>query len=169
MDLASLHPVINHFPVALSIVGAAAALVALVLRTRVAWQYVFVTVALAGLSAYPALLTGNEAGEVIEKRWYASEKLVEEHEEAGELAMYVELAAGALAVFGLWSLRKTAAGEAPAAWLRGAIVVAALASAGATGRAGWEGGKIVVKNPLIANPPGAAALAAPPAGESERR
>jgi uncharacterized membrane protein len=169
MDLASLHSVINHFPVVLTVVAAATSLAALALRSRVAWQYVFVTLALAGLSAYPALLTGEKAGDVIEKRWFASEALVDEHEEAADLALYVDLAAGALAAFGLWSLRKTGKDELPVAWLRGAVVVAALASAGATGRAGWEGGKIVVENPKIANLPGAAALSAPAAAESDHK
>jgi uncharacterized membrane protein len=166
VDLAGLHSAINHFPVALSILGAAAALAALLLRRRTAWTYAAITLVVAALAAWPTLFTGEEAEEVIEERWFADKQVLHEHEEAGELAMWLEIAAGAAALVALWSLRGKAKDALPAAWVQGLLLIAALASAGATARAGWEGGKIVIKNPRLASPP--AGSVAPGRAEPDR-
>lgn len=158
------HLVLNHFPIILTYVGVAAVLFALVRRRRVAWLYAVVTLTLAGLGAYPAVLTGTQAAPIMEKLWYVDEAAVDDHEEAGERAMWVLLAMGALSAYSWWRLVRTRdpvvdegeglARDLPVA-LRSAVVVTALLGAAAVGWASWEGGMVVHKAPKIAAPPGA--------------
>jgi hypothetical protein len=51
MDPAYLHLVVNHLPVVLSVVGAAAAIVALLVRRRGVWLYSVASMTIAGVVA----------------------------------------------------------------------------------------------------------------------
>ena len=67
MDGAYLHILINHFPIILSLIGAAAAIVFLFRPRRALWLYAVASLTLAGLAAYPTKFTGGLAEESIEK------------------------------------------------------------------------------------------------------
>ncbi|HKG94255.1 MAG TPA: hypothetical protein VKA84_20250 [Gemmatimonadaceae bacterium] len=144
MDPVDLHLRINHFPIILSIVGAAAAVLAMITRRRAVWLYATATLALAGLTVYPALWTGHRAEDAVEDTWYITRRAIHEHEERGELAMYVMLATGALAAYAWWrAIRVPTRDETTPAWLRAAVLLGGLASAGTLVLASYEGGLIV--------------------------
>ena len=102
MDAAYLHLLVNHFPIVLAIVGAAAAVLGLFVQRRAVWLYAAASLTLAGVSVYPVMLTGHRAEEIVEKRWYASRPAIREHEEAAELATWVTLAAGVVSALCWW-------------------------------------------------------------------
>ena len=177
LDWPYAHLLVNHFPIILTYLGLAAALVAVVRRRRVAWLYALVTLTLAGAGAYPALLTGQQAGPVMEKRWYVEEAAVDAHEEAGETALWILLAMGALSAYGSWRLLRSrvVVGNEAGAFardlpmvLRAAVVIAALAGAAAVSYAAYEGGMIVHKAPRLDTPPGTAGAVRVPASLTGR-
>ena len=165
MSGADLHLQLNHFPIILSLVGAAAALLAVLTRRRAVWLYATATLALAGLTAYPTMLTGHQAEHAIEDAWYVSRDAIHEHEERGEVSTYIMLVAGALAAYAWWRATRAATrDEVPPLWLRAAVVVGGITGAAAIGYTSYAGGFIVHKaSGLMTAPPGAAAAPVPPA------
>lgn len=172
LDWPYAHLLVNHFSVILTYVGLGAALLAVVRGRRALWLYSVATLTLAGLAAYPAVFTGEQAAPVIERQWYIDEAAVDEHESAAELAQWILLAMGAVSAFGWWRLvradgRTESTGsdavsrELPAA-LRGAVVVAAFAGAAAVAFASYEGGFIVHKAPRLQAPLGSTAVTSGP-------
>lgn len=144
------HLVINHFPVILTVVGAAAALLALIVRRRGVWLYATATLALAGVSVVPTYLTGESAEEKIEHAWYVSHDVIEEHELAGKWALWIVGAMGAVAAYAWWRARRNAAldGGLPV-WLRAAVVVMALWGATTLYVTAEHGGNIVHRSPQL--------------------
>jgi hypothetical protein len=153
MNWPYLHLLTNHAPIIVGVLGAAAALAAHVLRRRAAWLYAFVTITLAGLSAYPTVFVGEEAGDWVERQPGVSREAVHDHEEASELAMWVLLAAGALAAFGWWRLTRDGGDALPPAWLRALVVLAALGGAGTVAYAAFLGGHILHGANTLGSPP----------------
>ena len=145
------HLVINHFPVILTVVGAAAALLALIVRKRGAWLYATATLALAGISVVPTYLTGENAEEKIERSWYVSRDVIHEHELAGKWALCVVGAMGIVAAYAWWRARRSAApdGGLPG-WLRAVVVVMALWGATTLYVTAEHGGDIVHRSPSLA-------------------
>jgi hypothetical protein len=133
---------VNHFPIVLTLVGLGVALGALVTRRRVMWVYALATLALGGLSAIPAFLSGSQAGEVVEQRRGVSEAVVDAHEEAAEAALWVVLAMGLVSAYAWWRLTRRDAPGLPAPFLRALVLAAALAGSGAVGYAALLGGRI---------------------------
>lgn len=161
MDGAYLHLLVNHFPIVLSVVGVGILVLALLTRRRDLWRYSALTLLLAGVAAIPAKLTGEPAEEALEDTWYITRQAIHAHEEAADWALWVMLAAGAVAAYALWrTLRRGVAAsgtrvdslEAPV-WLRALLLLFGLAGAGAMARASWEAGKIVHKNPALQQAP----------------
>ena len=160
MNWPYLHLVTNHFPVILTIVGSAVALLAALLRRHALWIYAVVTLTLAGLSVFPAYLIGKEAEELVEHEPGIASASVEEHEEASEVALFTLLAVGAVSAFA-WrrATRGPGRDELPA-WLRALVIVAALAGSGTVTYAALMGGKVVHGNNTITSPP--SLMVAPP-------
>lgn len=144
MDWPYIHLIVSHFPIVLGVVGAGAALAAILLRRDAAWRFAIVLVLLAGLTSPAAYFSGREAEETVEEEWYVAEQQVEEHEEAGLVAFIALLAAAAVAGLAWWT---------PRSGFRGAFVALALASALLTGKAALEGGKIVHEAPGLESGP----------------
>jgi len=152
--MAYVHILINHVPIILAGLGAAAALASLVWRRRTVWLYAVATLTLAGLSVYPVLLTGKRAEESMEKMWYVTRDAIHTHEDAGEVATYVMLAVGALSAYAWWrATRWMRPADAPPTWLRAAVVVGALASTGALSYAAKQSDYIMHYSPRLQHPP----------------
>jgi hypothetical protein len=69
----------------------------LVRRSADVRQVALVGLLLSGLSTYPIVFAGEQAEDYVEELSGINEEQLEEHEEAGELAMQVALLAGVLA------------------------------------------------------------------------
>lgn len=143
-DWIHLHLMANHLPVVLAGVGAIAGIVALVLRREGIWTYAAVTLVIAAVLAPVALFSGRQAEDLAKQAWFASRPAIHEHEEAGEKATWLSIAAGALA---LVALRRKGRG-----W-RLSMLVVALAASVALGYTALEGGKIVHDNPKLETAP----------------
>lgn len=139
MNWPYLHLVSTHFPIVLTVVGAVAALLSVAIRYRGAWLFTFAVLTLAGATAVPVFLSGNQAEEVVENRAAVVRQALETHEEGGEAAVWIFGAMGLLAAAAWWKTRRE---RLAPAWLRGIVVLAALAGAAAAGYTGWSGGKI---------------------------
>lgn len=161
---AYVHILINHFPIILSVLGTAAALLALFRRRRMLWVYAVATLTLAGLSAYPTVFTGQLAEQHIEKMPYASRRAIHAHEEAGELAMWVLIATGVIAAYSWWRTSQSAPRDetfdAPT-WLRVLVTAGGVASAGTAAYAARMSDPILHYSPELPHPaaPGIPALA----------
>jgi hypothetical protein len=161
---AYVHILINHFPIILSLVGAAAAVLALLRPRRTLWIYAVATLTLAGLAAYPTMLSGHEAEESIEKMPYASRRAIHAHEEAGELAMWVLVVTGVVAAYAWFRTSQSAPRDetfAAPGWLRALVAVGGIASAGTTAYAAKLSDPILHYSPTLPHPaaPGIPAVA----------
>ena len=165
---AYVHILINHFPIILSLLGAVAAVIALFRPRRMLWVYAVATLTLAGILAYPTMLTGHMAEELIEKMPYASRRAIHAHEEAGELAMWVLIATGVIAAYSWWRTSQSAPRDetfdAPG-WLRVLVAIGGVASAGTAAYAAKLSDPILHYSPAIPHPaaPGIPAVAPPAA------
>lgn len=150
MDALSFHLMVNHTPILFGIVGTLLVLLATVIQRRVLWRIGTASLCVAALSFYPVQWTGGNAEHEDMKRWYIQREAIEEHEEASDKALFVVLLAGVVAAYAFWRARgpQTDAPLVPA-WLRGAVVVTALASTAATVRTAYLAGFIAHKNPLL--------------------
>jgi len=165
MDWPYLHTVVNHFPIILTVVGAAVAVFALITRKRGAWLYAVVSLTFAGLAAYPAFFSGQQAEEGMEHKWFVVKSMIDAHEESAEAALSLLLVAGVISAYAWWRMMRRERDGLPPRWLRVLVVVSALASFGGVGYAGYEGGKIVHESPKLMQSTGPGA-ASPAAGDS---
>ncbi|HEX6966035.1 MAG TPA: hypothetical protein VF166_09565 [Gemmatimonadaceae bacterium] len=153
MNWPYLHTLINHFPIILSVMGAAAAIAAFAMHRRGIWLYALASLTFAGLSVYPAFLTGDEASDTMRHAWYVVPSMIEEHEEASEIALWVLIATGVISVATwAWQARRDDRVEPPT-WLRTLVVIASLASVGTIAYASLLGGRIVHESPKLLTPP----------------
>jgi uncharacterized membrane protein len=149
------HLLINHFPVVLSVSALAVAILALLLRRRGLWLTAMGALTVAGLSVYPVHLTGMEAEETLSDPWYIGAGVIDSHEDAGTLAMYVILVVGVFAAYSWWrSLKRPA--ELMPGWMRAGVVVGALAAVGSVTYTAYLGGKIIHESAALQlqQPPG---------------
>ena len=152
MNPAYLHLLINHVPVILAPIGFVAALLGLVTKRRTVWLYALATLTLAGLSAYPVMATGDEAGDFVKEHVAnVDRKAIESHEESGDTAMWILLVGGALAAYGWWRLSRRDALPLPM-WLAGLILLTALGSTIGVTITSLKGGEIIHKEAHL--PPG---------------
>lgn len=171
-DAAHVHLLVNHFPIILSAIGLIAALVALATRRRAVWVYALATLTISGVTAYPVMLTGHAAEDVMEKKWYVVKDAIHEHEEASDWATWMLLAMGVASAYGWYRLVRQPEAKGPPAWVQAAVIVTALLGATTSARTAWLGGKIVYGSPrLVPVPPGTppADTAASPEGEGDMK
>ncbi len=148
------HLLINHFPIILAVMGAAAVIFALIMRYHGVWQYGVASLFFMGLSAYPTVFTGHQADRVLHDPWYIVRGSIDHHQDAGELAMWVMIVTGLVALYAWWrSLPRNNESRAlPATWLRVLVLVGALASLGTVTWASLLGGNIVYGSSIINGP-----------------
>jgi uncharacterized membrane protein len=139
MNAAHLHLMLNHLP----LVGTA---FGLALLARGQWKksdelkrvslglLVLVTVL-----AVPAYLTGEPAEEIVEKMPGVEHSMVEQHEEAAQVAFIAQIVLGVGALGGLLFFRR---GRTIPNWFAGAILVIALVVSGLMARTANLGGEV---------------------------
>lgn len=142
---AYLHLLINHIPVILAPLGALSLIVAWLTQRRAVWLYGLATVTLAGISAYPTMATGHSAEHIVVHTVAGVERsTVHEHEESGELAMWILLASGVVSAYGWWRLAKSGSPDAVLPlWTRALALLLALAGAATVTYASYTAGYIL--------------------------
>ncbi len=154
MDWVHAHLLINHFPIILAVMGAAAVVVALITHWRGVWLYGVASLTVMGLSAYPTFFTGDHADKELSDPWYIVKGAIDRHQEAAELAMWIMIVTGLVALYAWWrSVRREAeVRQSPPGWLRLLVLVGALASVGTVSWAAWLGGDVVNGSAILRGP-----------------
>ncbi|MFN8390132.1 MAG: DUF2231 domain-containing protein [Bdellovibrionota bacterium] len=137
MNLAHLHLIIVHVPIVITPLALAILLLGLSRDQQNLQQLSYALLVICGLSAAAASWTGDGAEETVEHLAGVSERVIENHEEAAELTVWLCAASGVLAAVGLFMRASTAAR------MVGLLtVLVTTASAASLGYTGYLGGKI---------------------------
>ena len=94
MDATHVHLLLNHFPIVGTLIGAAVMLWGIVRHDKTIRAVAAVIVMAMAVMAIPVYLTGEPAEERVEHIAGVSEAMIEEHQEAAELAIVVMAVAG---------------------------------------------------------------------------
>lgn len=158
MNPAHLHLLLNHFPILGALFAAAVLLAGVALNDRKINQVGLVAMVIFTLLAIPAFLSGEGAEEILEEYPGISNAAIHDHEELAELALWVMVFAGVVALVGfILQWRKEHLHRS----LSTVALVAALVAFGMMARVGLSGGEI--RHPEIVKP-----LAAPQDGATEQ-
>ena len=132
--IGALHPALVHFPIALSMAAALAAILSFLFAKdffRSAWTYLIV---FAAVAAIPAFLVGEEAEDLMGRMSDAREEAVHHHEDWGETTLYVLLGVAAFHLLTrFWPDSKA---------LTILALVGVLAAAALAGYTGYLGGEV---------------------------
>ncbi len=152
-----VHLLINHFPVVLTSMGLIAAIGALILGRRGLWLYAMGTLTVAGLSVYPVHFTGDQADHALRDPWYIQQGVIDAHDDAAGIAMFVILIVGAFSAYAWWRALKRREETIPG-WVRAGILIGALGGFGTVARTAYLGGKIIHEAPVLGLPTAPAGL-----------
>jgi uncharacterized membrane protein len=147
-----LDTLVNHFPIVLTVIGALAVLVAAMLPRRATWVYALSTLTLAGVTIYPAWLSGGRASHAVHDAWYIQRGAIQTHSAAADVTVWIVGVVGLLALLALITMIRTREAVSPARALRVMVGLGALVSICAVSYTGYLGGKIVVESPILASP-----------------
>lgn len=139
MDATNLHLLLNHFPILGTLFGLCLLTYGLISKSNALESASLVALIVISLLTIPAFLTGGEAEEAIEHLPGVSELYIEEHEELAEVALWLMIATGALA---LLTLIISYAKKNTNIVLKLLVVVIAAATFGTMVAVGNHGGKI---------------------------
>lgn len=139
MNPVHVHLLLNHVAILAAIFAIPVFVYALITRNETAKNIALSGLVLGALAAIPVFTTGEPAEEAVEKLPGVLESIIEQHEEAAEISIWLMGITGLLALAALL-MRKSE-------FLRGkiftyAIFVLALVSSGSIARTGYLGGKI---------------------------
>lgn len=139
MNGAHLHLMVNHFPIIGVMIGLLVLVAGYVFKQdQVKWTALGIFV-FSALTSIAALLTGDAAGEVVEKVAGISETLIHVHEEAAETFFALSISLGVVSLItGIMEWQKLRLARY-AYWL---VLLVGLASAAAAAFAGTTGGEI---------------------------
>jgi len=135
MNLASLHPLVIHFPIALLIAALAFDLVGVLWRREAFTSAGFYAQFLGALGTIAAVITGKQAEEAVEDL-KGIEETLELHERLGQISMWIAI----LAVIGRWYLVRR---EPLGPRMRLGMLAISLVLAVLVGVSGFYGGELV--------------------------
>lgn len=139
MNATHLHLLLNHFPVIGTLIGSGLLLWGIIKKQDNVKSIAAAVLALMAIIALPVYLTGEPAEESVEKLPGVSEAIIELHEDAATIAIWLMGITGIAAIAALfftWQKAKAAAVVFIAAAVLSVISFAAMA------RAGYYGGQI---------------------------
>jgi uncharacterized membrane protein len=142
------HLLINHFPVVLSISALAVTVLALILRRRGLWLTAMGALTAAGIFIYPVHFTGDQADHALNDPWYIAPGVIDKHDNAATIAMWVILIAGIFAAYSWWRSLKRPAELIPG-WMRAGVIVGSIAAVGTVTYTAYLGGKIIHEAPIL--------------------
>jgi len=165
-----IHLLVNHFPVVLSVVGLAGAVLALILGRRELWIYSMATFTIGGAIVWPVRFTGDQADHALKDPWYIPKGVIDAHDNASLWAMLFLLAVGIVSAYGWWRAVKRPQEPIPG-WIKAAVLVLGVFGFATVARTAYLGGKIIHEAPILALPtppanlpPGIATPPGPPGG-----
>lgn len=92
MNAAQIHLGLNHLPIAFTLIGIPLLVIALKRNSLELKATASMLIVLSALVALPVYFSGDSTEEIVEHRPGVSEKVIHEHEEAGEFALiFVEI------------------------------------------------------------------------------
>ena len=139
MDATHLHLLLNHFPVIGTLLGIGVMIYGYITTSTEVKKAALWTWAAMAVIAIPVFLTGEPAEESVENLPGVSEAIIEAHEEAAELALWLMEALGALSLLTLAFFKiKPAMSKS----LMLVSMLLGLATFAAMARTGYLGGQI---------------------------
>jgi uncharacterized membrane protein len=164
MDWAHIHLMLNHFPIILVVIGAAAAVLATLVPRRGTWMYAAASLTLAGLFVIPTYFTGEPAEKALNRPWYITRDSIHAHESAALISAILVGAVALIAAFG-WRrmVRYPRETSLPGA-LRIALLVGSLVASAHIFYTSLLGGRIVHDSPVLQGPRPAGIPAPSPGG-----
>ena len=100
MDSTHVHLILNHFPIVGTLIGTLFLLFGVWKKNNSIQQISLATIFLMALFSIPVFLTGEPAEESVEKLPGVIKSLIEEHEEASQIAFWVMMVAGLFSLVG---------------------------------------------------------------------
>ncbi len=139
MDSTHLHLLLNHFPIIGTLIGVLVLAYGLLTKSRAVQLVACYLLIAMTVVAYPVMETGEGAEDTVEKLAGVSKTIMHNHEEAAEVAFWVMIAGGVLALIAvvLHFLGNTMFTIAIAATL-----IASATAFGFMARTGYIGGQI---------------------------
>lgn len=142
MNWIYFHILINHFPVVLAGVALLSMLVAILIGRRQSWLYTAITLTLAGVFAYPTAETGERAAKIFRDRMPSAREHIESHEEVADITLWILLGSGVLGIIGWYRIASDDPASPVPGWVKVALTVPTLASAGGVAVTAYRGGHI---------------------------
>lgn len=139
MNAAHLHIILVHLPIVLIPTGAIILTLSLLKRSSAGVSIALLLLVCATILAVPPFLLGEGAEEIVEDLPGISEDVIEEHEEAADIAFWLTIATGLL---GAGSLTARRMGKPTSNSLALATVLASYAASTALLYTANQGGKI---------------------------
>ncbi len=155
MNWPYIHTLVNHFPIICTVVGCFALVPAFATGRRTPWLYALITLTIAGVTVYPAHLSGDQAAHALHGVWYIVPAAVREHDESASYALISILAMGAASAYAWWWMARRDSSGLPPVWLRAAVAFLAIFGLSVITRTALLGGRIVHESPRLETaPPG---------------
>ena len=139
MNWAHAHLIINHVPVMGSVFALLLLVWGMVRKSEEVRQAALLGMVITGLVAGAAYLTGSYAGDLVQNLPGVSAVRISTHEDAALFALIAAMAAGVLALAGLWLARR---GRSLPSWCVLGCLVLGLATGALMARAANYGGEI---------------------------
>lgn len=139
MDSTHAHLLLNHFPIIGTLIGTILLLFGVWKKNREIQIASLATIIVMAILAIPVFLTGEPAEEAVENLPGVIESIIEEHEEASEIAFWVMMATG---LFSIISLAMQMMNNKMAKTFVMITLIISLVTSGLMARAGYLGGQI---------------------------
>lgn len=103
MNGAHFHLLVNHLPIIFPIVGVIVIIVGLIAKSEAVKRTAYLIFAIGAMTSIAAMLSGEEAEEVVEKISGVTKNYIERHEETAEVFSILTYILGGLSLIGLWA------------------------------------------------------------------
>jgi NO-binding membrane sensor protein with MHYT domain len=152
MDWAHIHIALNHFPIILAVMGAAAAVLATLRPRRGAWMYSAASLTLAGVTVVPTYFTGEPAAKFLARPWYIARGSIHDHESSALIStILIGVAALIAAVAWRRMVRYPRETSLPGA-LRSALLVGSIVASAHIFYTSLLGGRIIHDSEILRGP-----------------
>lgn len=139
MNGAHIHLILNHVPILGSIFALCLLLGGILAGNKSILISSFISIVVIALICIPVYLSGEEAEHVVEPIIGINKIAIESHEEQAEIALWVLLMNGAIALGTMISAIKTNVISKPLIWINLILLILVVSL---MARAGWSGGQI---------------------------